>query len=305
MNATTELSRAYGEPKGQALFKQSPEDFRVYEHLHYELTGSGEHVFIYVEKKDQNTMWVVQKLSEITGVPKRDIGYAGLKDRQAITRQWLSFKWPINQELPSIESEFFTILETKRHIKKLKRGAFGHNEFIIRLTQTRGICDDKLEQIKQGVPNYFGEQRFGRDSKNVANFLAMVKGEYHPKGKSQKGMLISAARSQLFNLYLSALVEKYWPLQDQYGPLWGRAKEDDGRDYACLSDHSELQRALEAQGLDMEYRPLTLHPQNVQYQREADALTLRFDLPVGCFATVVLRELCELQENHSSQGLSD
>lgn len=204
-------NKAYSDTLATACLKAQPEDFCVEEILGFEPEGEGEHVYIWVEKKGLNTSQVIADLSKQLDIARKNIGYSGLKDKQAFTGQWLSFVWPIKQELPEINGQSWQVLKTKRHLRKLKRGVHKGNQFTLHLTNVGGekdALDARLQTIaKQGFPNYFGLQRFGFDGSNISKAERLFLGEIKLK-PAQKSMLYSAARSYLFNQYLSNRIEQ-------------------------------------------------------------------------------------------------
>ena len=129
--------RAHGEPCGQAVLKAVAEDFQVDEVLDIPLSGQGEHLWLWVEKRGLNTEEAAKRLARAAGVPLRTISYAGLKDRQALTRQWFSLHLPgkADPDLSAAESDSLRILQATRHSRKLQRGAHSANGFTLRLTQ--------------------------------------------------------------------------------------------------------------------------------------------------------------------------
>lgn len=209
-------------PVGRARIKQKFDDFRVDEELGFDFTGNGEHVCVQLRKTDVSTPDTARRLSELTGVPLSAIGYAGMKDRRAVCSQWFSVQLPIEQEsrLAALEGEPFTVLATQRNSRKLKVGSHRRNHFCLRLRECEGDKDAfeaRLRKIRQlGVPNYFGQQRFGRDLANLTQVTALMQQvvagapdtHLRPAGRDfKRGMLYSAARSYLFNLVLSSRVQ--------------------------------------------------------------------------------------------------
>jgi tRNA pseudouridine13 synthase len=227
------------------------------------------------------------------------------------------------------------VLAATRHSRKLKRGALRGNRFVLVLREVQGdraAAEVVLTQVgARGVPNYFGEQRFGREGGNVAQARAMFGGRRVERDK--RSMLLSAARSQIFNNVLAARVDRRaWdtPLQGEIwslagsrswfgpepftlalaerlaradihpsGPLWGQGEpptEDAAgtleREIAALDD--DLVAGLAAARMDQERRPLRLLPKDLRWRwLDVDALEVSFELPAGAYATVVLRELAE------------
>src|SRR5450830_282623 len=146
--------RAYGEALGSAILKATAEDFQVDEVLDIPLTGEGEHLWLWVEKRGLNTEEAARRIAKAAGVPLRTVSYAGLKDRQALTRQWFSVQLPgkADPDLSGAENDTLKILKTGRHKRKLQRGAHSANGFTLRLTQLAGdhaAIDARLQLIAQ------------------------------------------------------------------------------------------------------------------------------------------------------------
>jgi tRNA pseudouridine13 synthase len=205
------LPFAYGAPLQSGTIKASPEDFKVEEILGFELTGEGEHHFLRIEKRGLNTDELVKALARTVGKSEKLISYAGLKDRQALTTQWLCIHCPGEElkGLNSLEGPGWRVLESKRHLKKLKTGALAANDFTLTLRELtdRLPLEGRLEQIKSfGVPNYFGPQRFGYEGQNLVKAEAVLLQGTKIKNRFLRGIYYSAARSFLFNLILAARV---------------------------------------------------------------------------------------------------
>lgn len=206
------LPRAHGAPALRARIRSAPEDFRVEELPAFAASGSGEHLLLTVEKRGMNTAFAAKRLAQWAGVGEVAIGYAGLKDRHAVTVQRFSVHLPkrVAPDLAALESDELRVIEHHWHAKKLPRGALAGNRFVLTLRELqaeggRETVQARLRAIAEtGVPNYFGEQRFGRDGDNVANALAMFAGRR--VRREQRSLLLSAARSELFNRVLAARV---------------------------------------------------------------------------------------------------
>lgn len=200
----------YGGPSGQGKIRSLPEDFIVTEHLSFEPSGSGEHAFLQIEKKGENTEYVARQLSRFANVRQRDVSYAGLKDRYAVTTQWFSVWLPgkADPDWTQFESDSMKVLQAVRHARKLKRGVLSGNSFKLTIRDWQGDQEKtnrQLEQIKaDGIANYFGLQRFGNEGQNVSKALAMFRGA--KVGREQRSMYLSAARSYLFNQILACRV---------------------------------------------------------------------------------------------------
>ena len=204
--------RACGPALGSAVLKASAEDFQVDEVLDIPLSGDGEHLWLWVEKRNLNTEEAARRLAKAAGVPLRTVSYAGLKDRMALTRQWFSLQLPgkADPDLSKAEDDTLKILQTTRHKRKLQRGAHAANGFTLRLTGMNvdhGALDARLEQLKAlGVPNYFGTQRFGHDGGNVFDAQQWAGRKALPEQRNVRSRLLSTARSFLFNQILAARV---------------------------------------------------------------------------------------------------
>ena len=204
----TELNYFYGKPTITGLYKQQYEDFIVTENLGFELTGDGEHVFIYLQKRDCNTIFVAEQLAKYVGISAKLVSYAGLKDRQAVTRQWFSLHLPgqVTPDFSNFNLDGCEILKIIRHNKKLKIGALKGNYFDItlKMISDKSGLEAKLALIKEnGVPNYFGEQRFGREQNNITQAIKWANGEISVKDRKKRSFYLSAARSAIFNDIIS------------------------------------------------------------------------------------------------------
>lgn len=305
-----DFPHAYGPPKARALFRQLPEDFQVDEDLGLELAGGGEHLYLQLRKRGQNTLWVARELARFCGVRDFDVGYSGLKDRQAVTSQWFSVYLPkgLQANLEDFRPEGVELLQVQWHSHKLKAGMHRSNRFVIRLRELSAPVDRRLEKVAQGVPNYFGEQRFGIDGGNLERAQALLVEGRRIRNRKERGLILSAARSWLFNQVLAQRVqEASWstPLDGESepsGPLWGRGRplssgETLALETAVLARWQDWCHALEHQGLQQERRPLRCLPGNFSGHQEGQDLVLSFSLPPGQYATAVLRELVELQRS--------
>ncbi|WP_426141334.1 tRNA pseudouridine(13) synthase TruD [Pseudomonas sp. DWP3-1-2] len=204
--------RAYGDVLGSAVLKATAEDFQVDEVLDIPLSGDGEHLWLWVEKRGLNTEEAARRLARAAGVPLRTVSYAGLKDRQALTRQWFSIQLPgkADPDLTAAQDDTLNILKMTRHKRKLQRGAHAANGFTLRLTQFTGDKDalqKRLEHIAHsGIPNYFGAQRFGHEGGNLGEARDYAGRQALPEQRAVRSRLLSTARSYLFNQVLAARV---------------------------------------------------------------------------------------------------
>ncbi len=195
---------------GGAL-RTTNEDFVVDEEPAYPASGSGEHVFARIEKRGLTTGHAVDRIAHALNISPRDIGVAGMKDRHAVTRQWISLPPPLTPEaVGALALEDVVILEVARHPHKLRTGHVRANRFVLRV---RGVGDDAetharaiLDRLATapGAPNWYGEQRFGRDGDNAAKGLAIVGGARPPRDRKLARLLVSSLQSQLFNDWLTA-----------------------------------------------------------------------------------------------------
>lgn len=202
----------WGSPKVSTRIKCLPEDFQVEEKLGYALDGDGDHVWLRVAKRNVNTDWIAGRLARLAEVAVGNVGFAGLKDRRALTTQWFSVL-VANRPEPNwrlLDSDDLTVLEVLRHRRKLRRGGFQTNEFKLRLRDLQGPKADLLRRLERvsshGVPNYFGPQRFGRDGNNLRLAHAMLTGLRPVRSRHQRGLYLSAVRAFLFNRVLGERV---------------------------------------------------------------------------------------------------
>lgn len=241
-----ELLFAYGSPKTKGRLKAQNSDFRVDEIMPIETSGEGEHLWLLIEKDGSNTDWVAQQLAKFCGLKSMAVSYAGMKDRHAVTTQWFSLHMPgmENPDFSELADDEFKILKMSRHNRKLKRGALSGNRFKIRITELSGdieSLDEKLHLIEQqGVPNYFGKQRFGRDMGNIYKAEKLFSRELKKVKKQQRSLYLSAARSWIFNQVLSKRIQQdNWLL-----PMSGEVFMLNGKS-ACFTNEGENQESTE------------------------------------------------------------
>ena len=330
--AALDPPRAHGPPLGAARLRAEPEDFLVEEQLGFEAAGSGQHVLLKVRKRNANTLWIARELANACGCRPGDVGYAGLKDRRAVAVQW--FTVPQSRLAPQDwlgkGSGEYQVLEAQRHSRKLPRGALAGNRFVIK---ARGTAVDeasltgRLAAItRHGVPNYFGPQRFGRDGAN----LQRMGEDLRALRPAERGFILSAARSLVFNAVLAVrvddgswqrlepgdlanldgrashfrveavdetLVERCARLDiHPTGPLWGSGSPLSGGRVLELEQRvaSGLNTAcglVARAGMEQERRSLRLAVRDLSWRREEDAVILEFRLSRGAYATAVLREV--------------
>ncbi|MFB1486774.1 MULTISPECIES: tRNA pseudouridine(13) synthase TruD [unclassified Thiocapsa] len=334
------LPRAHGAPLARGRLRARPEDFRVDEQLGFAPDGEGDHLLLRVRKTGANTEWAARRLARVAGVSVSTVGYAGLKDRHAVTLQWFSIPRP-RKGVPDwsiLVEEGIEVMEAHPHRRKLKRGALAGNRFDILVRdlepETVPGLDERLASIRAvGIPNYFGEQRFGHDHSNLVRAHALFAGTAGRIPRHQSGLWLSAARSQIFNEVLAERVRSGdWDksldgdcLQlagsNSYflaetldaptrarcegmdvhptGPLWGKGELPSRGAVRQLEDEVGMRfptwcEGFAAFGLVQERRSLRLPVVDLGAQRIDDGLTLSFSLPAGAYATTVLRELIEI-----------
>lgn len=319
-------------------FVSSPATFVVDELPAYLPNGEGEHLFLHIEKTDLTTPEAAKRLARHLGVAEREVSWAGMKDRHARTRQWLSVPSKAEGKLAGFADPNLTVLEAKRHKNKLKTGHLEANRFTLTLEGVTAVdaahaCFQAL--AAQGLPNFFGSQRFGREGDNARKGRAVLLGTHRAKDRFEKKLLLSALQSQLFNLVLEARLASGALAQAQQGDVL--KKHQTGGEFVC-EDASVDQPRVEAQELSPTgplFGPEMRQPSGAPAQAEAAALaqaqlttedfarggddtrgarrllrvllmepafeaqgdrvTLRFTLPSGAYATEVVRELLKEQ----------
>jgi tRNA pseudouridine13 synthase len=346
---TPQWPTAWGLPAGTARVRCSPEDFKVTEQLGFDLSGAGEHRFLYLQKRQLNSMDLLQRLSALSGVAPRDIGLSGLKDRNAVTRQWFSVgmagrtepDWTALEAVGDVQ-----VLELARHFRKLRRGVHRANHFRLVLRAVNGersALEQRLRTLRDaGVPNYFGEQRFGRNGATLEQAQRWMRsGRRLPRDK--RSLYFSALRAYVFNQLLGARVASaQWntihsgdvcllhgtrsfftcaevteDIQSRAAsgdlhlglPLWGRGSGIDVAVSALqqaqvLAECQEICAFLEASGLNLAWRPARMLPDDFCWQFcDDDILQLEFSLGAGSYATALLAELVQYKEGCVEGGV--
>jgi tRNA pseudouridine13 synthase len=321
-------------PLSAGQIKTHNADFRVVERLPEVASGVGEHLWLTLAKDGQNTAWVARQLARWAGLGPRDVSYAGLKDRHGLTEQTFSLHLPGKLE-PSVhllQVDGLTVVEAKRHGRKLKTGQLVGNSFCIRLRNTDVPLDQLARNwqilVEQGVPNYFGPQRFGHGGLNVHNGSAWLLGRAKAPRHLQS-IYLSAVRSFLFNKLLAQRVlDGSWNhliegdfaqftegkagfycaqpeaadvercLQAKVSPcasLPGLSKDDfpalTARESLQLAPYADLLAALEERQVARHFRKLRVFPEAAGFEVIDKDPVLSFFLPAGSFATSVLAEL--------------
>lgn len=342
--ATTALPQALGGVAGSGRIKVQPQDFCVTEELGFVPDAGGEHLWLNIEKTGWNTEDVAVWLAKAAGIHRLAVGYSGLKDKQAVTRQWFSLQLPGKPNPEFDWPEGLRCLVASRHSRKLNRGTHRSNFFELRVTHLQADADllaARLAEIAQkGVPNYVGEQRMGRAGSNLDNAMAWLgQGGEAPRKRTLRSLWLSAMRSYLFNQVLAERVRLgVWDSLldgDILQPVGSRglfyaadepaaaarlaagevhptAPMPGAGGMAAQGECAQLERrllspfaaqieGLAREGVDGVRRATRLLVDELEWQQQQDALTLRFRLPAGAFATTVLAEIIE-QEDTRGRG---
>ncbi|MCK5395706.1 MAG: tRNA pseudouridine(13) synthase TruD, partial [Gammaproteobacteria bacterium] len=339
--------RVYQSLDVSAKLKTQVEDFIVEEHIPVEFSGEGEHCWLYIKKQGCNTDWLAQQLATYCGVKKMAVAYAGLKDRHAVTSQWFSVQlpgkptpdWDRFESDTTIDgsSERVQVLQCFRHNRKLQRGALKSNHFKITLRELSDTGDEKIELLhrrckliaQEGVPNYFGAQRFGRNYNNLDQAVKLFSRPGYRLPKHKRSIYLSTARSWLFNCILSERINRHvWNkrLPGDVFMLEGKSAcfRDDGDDAlderlshgeihptAALWGDGEVMVAADALALESQIidrfpvyrdglisarlqaqrRACRVLPGQLESCRQDDDFFVSFSLPSGSYATMVLAEI--------------
>lgn len=319
------------------VFKASPEDFLVEEIPAYEPSGESdcEHLFLWIEKRGRSTQDVAKALARHCGFQEKDVSWAGLKDRQAVTRQYLCAPARfVEPKLSTFALEGVTVLKTARHRNKLKGGHLRGNRFklIVRGVTDHAVAKEVLDRlVRLGIPNFFGEQRFGIGGDNAEKGKRILEAGGRHRDRFERKLFLSAYQSDLFNRVLAkrlvggtfakALVGDVLkknvtggefvcedPLVDQprvdclevspTGPLFGPQMlrpggAVDALEESVLVDEGVARELFVAGGNETmgARRLLRIAVQLESSEARGDALELAFSLPAGSYATVLLREL--------------
>ena len=316
-----------GRPQATGLFKSKPEDFIVEEILGFEPSGSGEHLFLLLQTDDHNTTYTQKCLARHFAVAKKNVSYSGLKDRRGLTSQWFSVHLPgqdIEPDAEALAKQGIGLLRYQRHNKKLRIGTHQLNGFRITL---RGVTDPqsltaRLSVVaEQGVPNYFGAQRFGHNGANLETVLAWADKQALPDARQERSRLLSVLRAWVFNGRLAQRVaEQSWNCwsdrdvimlagsQSYFQQNWDsdlqkRFLQGDihlagwlpgEQDYGPAGE--DLGQLLSLARMSPEPRPWRLLPTNLGYSVQDDRVEIQFQLPKGGYATSLLREVVNLSE---------
>ena len=333
------LNYLLGTPQQAGRLKAEFADFIVREELGYPLAGEGEFVAVKVRKTNANTLFVGEQLAKFVGISAKNMSYAGLKDRHAVTEQWfcLHLAGKETPDFSTFECEGVEILEVTRHNRKIRTGALEGNyfELLLRDVVETDELKQRLNQLQAvGFPNYFTEQRFGRDGHNLTQAQRWASGEISVKDRKKRSFYLSAARSEVFNLAVSqriadqqmqtVLLGDYLQLagsnsffevkaedlmQSQQrldendvlltAPLIGEnSLEQNGneREKAIVAQHENLISLMKKERMNTARRAMLCKPQDLRWQFEPKGLRLKFFLNSGSYAMGLVRELITLNE---------
>ena len=193
-------------------FRQNANDFVVKEIPLYEFSGEGEHLVLYIRKKNFSTFEMVGAIARYLGIKQKEIGYAGLKDKHALTYQYISLPKKYEEQIQSFEHPNIKTLDMTYHSNKIRMGHLKGNRFFIRVKKVSSTAAVKIKEAlgtieQMGMPNFFGYQRFGNDGNNHIQGEKIAKGEKKERNPKLRKLLISAYQSHLFNLWLSKRIE--------------------------------------------------------------------------------------------------
>lgn len=333
------LNYLFGAPKPTGKLRAAIDDFKVFEVMPFSPCGEGEHLLIHIRKTGANTVFVARELAKYFKVKEGFVTYAGLKDRFAITEQWFGVHVPGKEkyDLSDLAIEGVEVLSYARHNKKLRTGALTGNRFEIKLSQVTDIEELRRRWhaiSEHGVPNYFGEQRFGINGGNIKRAEELFSGK-KVKDKKKRGMYLSAARSLIFNHVVSHRIEQSLfdnmldgdvvmlngtqsvflaeKIEDDLikrlnekdiditAPMWGAGElmttEKANELEAVVSENYSLFcDGLPRFGLKQERRKIRLSLKDCTISTHEDNVTVGFFLPAGSYATTVMRELLDYQD---------
>ena len=333
------LNYLLGTPQQTGRLKAEFADFIVREELGYPLAGEGEFVAVKVRKTNANTLFVGEQLAKFVGISVKNMSYAGLKDRHAVTEQWfcLHLAGKETPDFSAFECEGVEILEVTRHNRKIRTGALegNHFELLLRDVVETNELKQRLTQLQAvGFPNYFTEQRFGRDGHNLTQAQRWASGEISVKDRKKRSFYLSAARSEVFNLVVSqriadqqmqtVLLGDYLQLagsnsffevkaedlmQSQQrldendvlltAPLIGEnSLQQNGNECeeAIVAQHENLINLMKKERMNAARRAMLCKLQDLRWQFEPEGLRLTFFLNSGSYATGLVRELITLNE---------
>ncbi len=334
-----QLAYLFGKPTQAGRLKAEFADFIVKEELGYDLSGDGEFVAVKIRKTDANTLFVGEKLAEFAGISAKNMSYAGLKDRHAVTEQWfcLHLAGKETPDFSQFQLDSVEIIAVTRHNRKIRVGSLAGNHFELLLREVKKSDDltARLQQIQAvGFPNYFTEQRFGRDGHNLTQAQRWAKGEISVKDRKKRSFYLSAARSEIFNLVVSNRIElgltqqvlendlmqlagsnswfvakaeelaelnKRLDLQDILltAPLVGENSTTQivsEYEQKIVVEHQDLLALMAKERMNSARRAMFCKPQHFEWLFEEEGLRLKFFLDAGSYATALVRELIQIED---------
>ena len=299
------MNHAYAPLNVTGKYRCRCEDFIVVEQS-LPPTHVGEHDHLLIEKRGCNTEWVARRLAEYAGVPPVAVGYAGRKDRHGVTTQAFTVRPSAAAQVDwsHFEASGFAIKALTKTQKKLRPGDHHGNRFDLVLREVTGDLSARLEKIaSEGFPNYFGPQRFGHDGMNLMAVGSLFEGRRVPR--RERSFLLSVARAQMFNEYLSRTLGAVgWEhvSATDVGPLYGRSRDpqlgESGLDERSRHWFLGLARFKVSASL----RAMRVVPEALSWEKVSEGQwRLDFVLPPGSYATCLLRELCDVKEGEGGE----
>jgi len=263
----------YGQPTASGVLKANAEDFVVIEDLGYAPDGDGEQLLVRIRKTGCNTRFVAEALAKFAGIHPRDVSFAGMKDRHAVTEQWFCLRIPgkVTPDLSTFELSGVQVLESARHRRKLRTGALQGNAFtlILRHISDRAAVEQRLQRIAaDGVPNYFGSQRFGHEGNNLTMAQRWAADEIKVRERNKRSFILSAARSAMFNQVVSDRLAQQGSLGKV---LAGDALQLTGRGSWFVAEAAELE-SLQQRVDNNELRVTAPLPGSGEWGTREDAL---------------------------------
>ena len=331
MSRDYELPREYLQ-NGEVMefdFEQNEKDFIVDEIPHAKYKGSGNFLIIHVKKVEMTTWDMIAVFAKFLNIPAEKIGYAGLKDKHATTTQYISVEAKFEKLLKKFKHKQIKIIGTYKHNHSIRMGDLAGNRFHINLYGVSNIEAGRIEKLarksqKQGLPNYFGYQRFGRDEDSIEQARAMIAGDIFIEDAKLKKFLISIYQSVFFNEWLKERVlmsrekngGKYMLLDgDIYQTLEGKLFTPKNKPTKDFEDAKVMPTGLlcgrdvfrsrdEARKIEEKYddgflyekglrRPAIIFPKDIEskYDKNFNIYSIAFTLPKGSYATVFLENI--------------
>jgi tRNA pseudouridine13 synthase len=328
--------KLHGAPLGTGIIKQQPEDFNVVEVPAYPPVGNGGHLFLEIEKKNLTTDQAIKTICQHCRLPPSQVGCAGLKDKIALTRQWISIPAASGPLMNSFQHPNIRLVQQVRHTNKLKTGHLKGNQFRIRVRSLSAGSNSEVDArcqriLADGIPNYFGPQRFGIAGRNEKEGRSILVDDHSVRNRRMLRLLLSAIQSALFNDLLAARMAHGLFCSVLVGDVLH--KEESGGKFLCTEpeiDQARMDRheisptgpmfgpkmkSPEGQAREMEQqvlanhglspenfskypkltrgtrRPLRLYLPDLKWEFHQGSLDLSFFLPAGAYATCVIREL--------------